>query len=159
MKLWHKNPQILVRKWTSKHKRHLEFQVDTMAKNLCRLYFSQHVKYIKQTNSIKSRKRKYQLSCDRNIRIASVLSLAMLKGTWYISFFLPFLLNWVFLIYISNIIPLSGFLSISPLTPPLPFYIVVPLPIHPPLLTPNNPLHWGSNLGRTKVFLFHWCTY
>jgi len=26
-----------------------------------------------------------------------------------------------------------------------------------PLWTPNIPLHWGSNLGRTKGFSFHWC--
>jgi hypothetical protein len=49
-----KTLQILVRKWTSKCKRHLELQVDMMEKNLCRLHYSQHVRCVRQTSNVKS---------------------------------------------------------------------------------------------------------
>jgi len=72
--------------------------------------------------------------------------------------FSPFLLNYVFLIYISNVIRFPGFLSISPLTPPS-LLLYGCSPPHPPLIAAphNNPLHWGSSLDRTKGFPFNWC--
>jgi len=71
------------------------------------------------------------------------------------------LLTWVFLIYISIVIPFPGFQANIPLPLPLPLYMGVPLIILPPLppAPPNNHVHWGFSLGRTKGFPFHWCSY
>jgi len=49
-------------------------------------------------------------------------------------FLLLLLLTWVFLIYISSVIPFPGFRANIPLTPPLPFLMGVPLSMLPPLL-------------------------
>jgi len=51
----------------------------------------------------------------------------------FILFFSPSWLTWVFLIYISIVIPFPGFWTNIPLTPLLPFYMSFPLPILPPL--------------------------
>jgi len=75
-------------------------------------------------------------------------------------FFPPSLLNWVFLIYISIVIPCPGFQANIPQPLPFPFYMGVPLPILPQLPpSPNNHVHWGFSLSRTQGFPFHWCPY
>jgi len=73
-----------------------------------------------------------------------------------------FFLFWIFFIYISNVIHLPGFLSISPLSPPpLPSSRgCSPSPTTPPFPPPcpDIPLPWGGfSLGRTKGFSSHWC--
>jgi len=57
-----------------------------------------------------------------------------LLSFFFFSFFFSSLLTWVFLIYISIVIPFPGFRANVPQPLPLPFYIGVPLPILPPLL-------------------------
>lgn len=59
-----------------------------------------------------------------------------------------------FFTYISNSIPFPSFLSVSLHHHPLPQTGIshIYLPYHPP---PDIALHWGSNLGMTKVFSFH----
>jgi len=75
--------------------------------------------------------------------------------------FPPSLLTWVFLIYTSIVIPLLHFWANIPITPS-PLLLYGCSPPNPPLITtllPNNHIHWGFSLGRTKGFPFHWCSY
>jgi len=56
---------------------------------------------------------------------------------------------------------LSQFPSKHPPNPsPSPSIWAFPSPSSSPYLpSPNNPVHWGFSLGRTKGFSFHWCPY
>jgi len=60
-----------------------------------------------------------------------------------VTFFSPSLLNWVFLIYISNVIPFPGFQANIPQPLPSPSMHVFPSPSSPHYCPPpNNPIHW-----------------
>lgn len=72
-------------------------------------------------------------------------------------FFIYFLclLTWVFLFYISIVIPLLG--QYTPNPSPSPSIWVFPSPSSPHYRPPlNNHVHWGFSLGRTKGWPFHW---
>jgi len=72
-----------------------------------------------------------------------------------------FFLNWIFFIYISNVIPLPSFLSINPLSHIFPFLLWGCSPTQSPtpscLSALTFPYTGGLSLGETKGFSSLWC--
>jgi len=70
----------------------------------------------------------------------------------FFSFLFSSLLTWVFLIYISIVIPFPSFRANIPLNLPLPFYMCVPLPILPHYCpSPNNHVTGGLVLAGPRA--------
>jgi len=102
----------------------------------------------------------WKKSLGENMEADIKILLRVFTGCYEYSFFPPSLLTWVFLIYISIVIPFPGFRANIPLTSPPPLLYGCSPPILPHYCPPcNNHVHWGFSLGRTKGSLFHWCSY
>ena len=75
-----------------------------------------------------------------------------LLEAWFVCLFVCFVTLDIFFIYISNVIPFTGFPSEKPMSPPSPC-----TPTHPLLLPGLGiPLYWGIEASQDQGPLLHW---